>query len=135
MAKKPESRLQRNIRRHLEQSFRCRFFKVWGGPFTEAGLPDLVGCVDGLFIGLEVKRDAKDSQPTEIQLETLRSFRRCGGYACVVTSTAEAAAVVRAAKRLSKIGRGLRVDPEGGRPILRPEDWEDMDRPRHRRAA
>lgn len=135
MAKKPESRLQRNIRLHLESSFRCKFFKVWGGPFTEVGLPDLVGCVDGLFFGLEVKRDASDSQASEAQLEVLAQFRRVGGVACVVTSPAEAAAVVRAAKRLSKGGGKLRVEPTGGRPILRPEDWEDLDGPSSDRAA
>ena len=130
MVTKPESRLQRRIHRALEKRFNAKFFKVWGGPFMDVGLGDLVGCIDGLFFMLEVKRDAKDSEPSEIQLETLAQYRKAGAFACVIVSVAEAFAVVRAAKRLSKEGRRLRVEPTGGRPILRPEDWEDLDRAR-----
>lgn len=31
------------------------FLKVWGGGFTKAGIPDLLMCVNGIFMGVELK--------------------------------------------------------------------------------
>lgn len=31
------------------------FFKVWGGGFQKAGIPDLLMCVNGFFIAVELK--------------------------------------------------------------------------------
>lgn len=103
MAKKPESRLQRRIQDHLRDKFPGVFvFKVHGGPYMAAGLPDLICCVDGLFIGLEVKLPIAKSKPSEIQIQTLKEIRAAGGAAQVVRSPAEAEAVVLEAKEASK---------------------------------
>lgn len=106
MSKQPESRLQKSIQDHLRKSVGGWWFKVWGGPFTPAGIPDLIGCVDGMFFALEVKLPKKSSKPLAIQLETIRDIvMKGGGVATIVRSKEEAEAVViealaRAASRL-----------------------------------
>lgn len=95
MATKRESRLQRRIRKRLEAAFpRSHWFKVHGGPFQPAGLPDLVGCVEGRYCGLEVKRPGERASP--VQRATIARLKRAGAISGVVTSVAEAIATVRA---------------------------------------
>ena len=57
------------------------YFKFWGTMYTKAGVPDIIACVNGRFLGIEVK--AEKGKPSEIQLENIRQIRRGGGYAVV----------------------------------------------------
>lgn len=107
MAKQPESKLQKKIRSHLEKEVGGFWFKMWGGPFTMAGLPDLIGCVDGLFIGLEVKLPKTSSQPSKIQLVVQKRIRKAGGVSEIVRSEGEAVDVVN--KALERAARRFRL--------------------------
>jgi len=96
MAKKPETRLQRRIQKALKEAFPGSWwFKVHGGPFQKAGVPDLIGCVAGLFFALEVKMP--DEEPTKLQVLTMRKIREAGGISTTVETPEEAVAIVRAA--------------------------------------
>ena len=53
------------------------YVKYWGGLYTKAGVPDLLICYKGRFLGVEVKAD--NGEPTMIQLENLRAIRKAGG--------------------------------------------------------
>lgn len=44
--------------------------KFHGNQFTQAGVPDLIMCYNGMFIALEVKVD--DKKPTPLQLEHIK---------------------------------------------------------------
>ena len=79
-------------------------FKVVGGPFQMSGVPDLLVCVHGLLIGLEVKfqrpgesREAALSRVTPGQRGQIHAIRRAGGYADAVLSVDEALAAIEAA--------------------------------------
>lgn len=91
----PESRLQRRIRKALVKSVGGFWWKVWGGPFQPAGLPDLCGCVNGRFIALEVKRPGEE--PSPVQRKRMRDLRSVGAIVAVVTSAEEAIEFVREA--------------------------------------
>ena len=39
--------------------------KIWGGGFQSAGIPDIIGCYKGYFIGIEAK--VGNNKPSEIQ--------------------------------------------------------------------
>lgn len=68
-------------------------FKVHGGPHMMAGLPDIIACVGGQFVGLETKLpDGGDA--TVVQRFIHDKIRKSGGTAVVVRSVAEALAVV-----------------------------------------
>jgi cobalamin biosynthesis protein CobT len=63
------------------------WFVSWGGPSgQQTGLPDIMGCLKGRFVGIEVKRPGKESTLTVRQDATLRAIRRAGGASIMVTS-------------------------------------------------
>jgi hypothetical protein len=57
------------------------FFPV-AGAYTSIGVPDIVACIKGRFVGIECK--AGTNRPTELQLRNLESIRDNGGIAMVV---------------------------------------------------
>ena len=48
-----------------------------------AGIPDIIGCSGGRFVGIEVKIDT--NKPTPLQVHYLAKIRDAGGYSEVVT--------------------------------------------------
>lgn len=109
MAKQPESRLQKRIQQELVNRYPgIHIFKVHGGPFMPAGIPDLLASFLGRYIALEVKLPRSSSKPSEIQLKTIERIRKSGGVAGVVRSVEEACWYVEASTKL-----GLyRIDPK-----------------------
>lgn len=106
MATKPESRLQRKIRKELEKEVGGWWVKIHGGPFQAAGIPDLIGCVEGLFFALEVKTPEDTRGASEIQKATMKKIRHKGkGVTCVVESPEEAIEVVRSNVGIAKARR------------------------------
>lgn len=86
----PETRLQREIQKALKQ--RGAFvFKIHGSEYMVSGLPDLVVCYRGLFIGMEVKMP--EGKQSERQRYIERQVIDAGGKCRVVRS-------VRAALKL-----------------------------------
>ena len=82
-----ESKLSRKIIRELERrGVFC--FKVHGGPYMMAGLPDIIACVDGKFYGFETKMP-DGGNATPIQEFVHSKIRQAGGQAHVVRSVAE----------------------------------------------
>jgi Holliday junction resolvase len=67
---------------------------IHGSAFQRAGLPDLIGCHEGRYVGLEVKQPGK--QATPLQTHTLEQIIRAGGIAGVITSFEEAKALLEA---------------------------------------
>lgn len=55
---------------------------IWGGGFQAAGIPDLVGCYRGYFIGIEVK--VGRNTPSEIQKAKIQMINDAGGYGIIV---------------------------------------------------
>ena len=94
---KKESKLQRQIRDHLEKTVGGFWFKSHGGPFQMAGLPDLIGCVEGLYFGFEIKLpDDKRSKTMAHQEVVLKMIKyKGGGYAAVITDPQDAEDRVR----------------------------------------
>jgi len=64
------------------EKYQARVVKIHGGPFSEAGVADLLCCIGGSFVAFEIKK--KGNEPTPIQFAFLRSIRRAGGKAGVV---------------------------------------------------
>lgn len=57
--------------------------KYWGGSvYTQAGVPDLLVCYKGKFIGIEVK--AETGHASELQLKTIEQIKKAGGIAFVL---------------------------------------------------
>lgn len=57
--------------------------KYWAGSqFTKAGIPDILACVNGYFVGIEVK--GPNGKPSELQIRTIKKIRQAGGFAFVL---------------------------------------------------
>lgn len=61
----------------------CWFLKYWGGAaYTKSGIPDILVCCRGRFMGVEVK--AADGKPSDLQIYNLRQIDRAGGLAILL---------------------------------------------------
>lgn len=55
-------------------------FKVWGGGYQKAGIPDLICDISGKFVAIELK--AQSGKPSELQIHNIKQIRRYGGQGC-----------------------------------------------------
>lgn len=61
----------------------CWSLKYWGGAsYTKSGIPDLLVCCNGQFLGVELK--APKGRPSDLQIYNLREIDRSGGYAILL---------------------------------------------------
>lgn len=88
----PEARLQRKIQDVLRQAG-AFVFKVHGSQHMMSGLPDLIVCYRGRFIGMEVKMPG--NKPSKIQHLRARAIKDADGFCFVVHSTNEALRALR----------------------------------------
>lgn len=56
--------------------------KFFANSFTKSGIPDILACVNGYFVGIEVK--AQNGKPSELQLYNIKKIREAGGFAVVL---------------------------------------------------
>lgn len=77
-----EKVFENKIKKHL-RDHGAYFLKYWAGAqFTKSGVPDILACVNGYFVGIEVK--AQNGKPSELQLYNIRQIRKAGGFGYVV---------------------------------------------------
>ena len=76
-------------------------YNIHGGdnPFQAIGIPDLLCCWRGIFMGLEVKLPGEKA--SKVQLVNIEQIRRAGGIAEVVTSVEDVEAIL---KRMTRKG-------------------------------
>lgn len=87
MAKGPETRIQKKIQDGLKVAYPGSFFfKSHGGVYQSSGLPDLIGTIQGVFIGIEVKTPQKKTNTTKLQEEAIKRINNAGGIAFVAWS-------------------------------------------------
>lgn len=60
----------------------CYHVKYWGGRYTKSGVPDILVCCNGSFVGCELK--ASKGKPTALQLHHLRMINQSGGWGLVL---------------------------------------------------
>ena len=58
------------------------YVKFFANSFTKSGIPDILACVNGYFVGVEVK--AQNGTPSELQLYNVKKIREAGGFAMVL---------------------------------------------------
>lgn len=80
MAATPERRIKEKIVAVLKDEAVYYFFPATHG-YGRSGVPDIIACVNGRFLGIEVK--AGTNKPTALQVREIEHIRRCGGVAIV----------------------------------------------------
>lgn len=76
-----EKRFENKIKDYLKERG-CYRVKYFGCSYSEAGTPDILACVKGYFLAIEVK--AQTGKPSELQLAKIDAIRKAGGFAYVV---------------------------------------------------
>lgn len=94
------------IRKAIEKEYPSSWlFKVHGGPFQVAGIPDIVGCINGRFVAIEVKFPGKENTLTQIQKTMIKKIHRAGAITFMTTS------VEHAMSRIKLELDGHKLDP------------------------
>ena len=68
------------------------FWKEHGGPYGMSGVPDIICCYKGRFLGLEVK--LQTGTLTELQKRAIDRINRAGGIASRVESVADVQKII-----------------------------------------
>lgn len=90
MAAKAETRLRAKIVKALEREYPGIYVKHPHGSMYSSGLPDLIGCWEAVFFGLEVKTPDNKKGATKLQQLHLDNIEAAGGVSAVVRSPEEA---------------------------------------------
>jgi hypothetical protein len=92
-----EKLLTEKIKAYLKGVDGLFFWKAHGGMYAVSGVPDIICCYRGRFIGFEVKSDK--GKATVLQELTIRQIIKAGGIALVVRSVEEVKSVIDSLKR------------------------------------
>lgn len=58
------------------------YVKTWSNGIQRKGIPDIIACVNGYFVGIELK--AENGIPSELQKWNIKEIRKSGGIAIVL---------------------------------------------------
>lgn len=73
-----EKQFENKVKQFLK-SKNCWVLKTWSNGVQREGVPDLLVCCNGHFIGIELK--AEHGHPTDLQKWNIRQIRYAGGLA------------------------------------------------------
>jgi Holliday junction resolvase len=76
-----EQVIQKNIIQMLEKEYNAYVVKVQVA--SKSGIPDLLCCVEGLFLGIEVKRPDSKNNVSRLQQYNLVKIENSKGYSLV----------------------------------------------------
>lgn len=82
----PEAKVKKRVTTILKEYGAYYFAPVTGG-YGASGVPDIVACLGGRFIGIECK--AGKNVPTALQEKNLDEISKAGGIAMVVREDTE----------------------------------------------
>ena len=77
-----EKTFENKVKLFLDDLDKTWYFKVWGGGFQRAGIPDIICNVNGHFVALELKSDT--GHPSALQLRNVRLINESNGIAMIV---------------------------------------------------
>ncbi|MCR1953044.1 VRR-NUC domain-containing protein [Clostridium sp. DSM 100503] len=77
-----EKTFENEIKKFLNKLPNTWYFKVWSGPYSKSGIPDIIACINGHFVALEVK--AENGHASELQKRNIRLINESNGIAYIV---------------------------------------------------
>ena len=83
---KTESQVKKEILVALKKNFpKGVWYKIHGSLHQERGLPDILGCYNGKFFGIEIKAPGKEKNVTKYQIYQLNNILKAGGFSLVTS--------------------------------------------------
>lgn len=76
-----EKQFENKIKKYLDQQG-CWYVKYFANSFTKSGIPDLIACVNGYFVAIEVK--ASNGKPSKLQVYNRDKIREAGGISIIL---------------------------------------------------
>lgn len=76
-----EKNFENKIKKYLDEKG-CWYVKFFANRMTKIGVPDLLACVNGCFVAIEVKGEG--GKPSELQFYNQRKIREAGGISLIV---------------------------------------------------
>jgi Holliday junction resolvase len=83
MAKTPEGEIKDQVRKVLDEMKAYYFFPAANG-YGRTGIPDVIACIGGHFVGIECKAGSK--QPTALQQRELDNIEKARGTGLLVNA-------------------------------------------------
>lgn len=77
-----EKVFENQIKKFLDKLPNTWYFKYWAGPYSKSGIPDIIACVNGHFVALEVK--GPTGQASDLQKRNINLIQESKGHACIV---------------------------------------------------
>lgn len=90
-----EKRVLKKIRRALVDSVGGSWKKIHGGVYQDRGILDLIGCVKGSYIEIEVKTPRRLHEVSELQMDRILEVKKNGGLAFVTCNPEHAVGMVK----------------------------------------
>lgn len=82
-----EKQVENKIKKWLEQTNHW-YFKVHGGAFQKTGVPDIIACINGKFVAIEVKR-SDGGIVSKLQKAQIQKIKDSGGLVGVAHNIEE----------------------------------------------
>lgn len=76
-----EKNFENRIKKFLRDNG-CWFCKYFANGYTKSGVPDILACVGGKFVGIEVK--AADGKPSALQIKNQELIQKAGGLSYIL---------------------------------------------------
>lgn len=77
-----EEKIFENKIKRLIQDLGGWHVKYFANRMTKKGIPDILACISGYFVAIEVK--AQNGKPTDLQMYHAIQIRKSGGFSFVV---------------------------------------------------
>ena len=84
----PEAKVKKKITDWLK-TLGCYYFTPIGSMYGRSGVPDIIVCLNGRFIGIEVKAPGRKGTQTTLQKVAEEKIVRAGGRYFLVDSLEE----------------------------------------------
>lgn len=86
-----EKNIENKIKAYLK-SIGAYYIKYHGNKFSQVGVPDILACYKGRFIGIEVKNETGKTSP--LQDVNLQQIKAAGGISIVARCVEDVRAVI-----------------------------------------
>lgn len=77
----PEKKYENKVKEFLEEN-NIYFVKFFANGFTKSGVSDILACIKGRFVGIEVK--AENGKPSPLQIYNKEQIEKSGGIAYIL---------------------------------------------------
>lgn len=77
-----EKQFENKIKAFLKTMPNTWHFKHWAGKYSPAGIPDILACINGRFVGIEVKQEK--GKASELQKRNIRLINEANGIGIIL---------------------------------------------------